>query len=172
MYYENPCLIEAHLLTTAITEIKISDMKTTLILLIIFLSNYSFAANEKALGFIFGNPTGLSGKYWLDDEKAIDAGVGFSFGKNNPLTLHSDYLFHKPESLYFNDDYPLDLFYGLGARMKFDEDINLGIRFPVGLIYKVDKQNAELFSELAPVLDLFSDFGLDLNLGFGARYYF
>jgi len=147
-------------------------MKKLLLLLIVLISNLSFAANEKAIGFLLGNPTGLSGKYWLGDNKAIDAGLGFSFGKNNPLTLHSNYLFHKPESLYVNDEYPLDLYYGLGARMKFSDDINLGVRFPLGVVYRVEKQNAEIFTELAPVLDLFSEFGLDLNLGLGARYYF
>ncbi len=147
-------------------------MKITILLLIVLISNYSFASEKKFIGFLLGNPTGLSGKYWLDDTKAIDAAAGFSVGKENPFTLHSDYLFHRPESFYFDNDYPLDFFYGIGGRMKFSDDINLGVRFPVGLIYRVNEKNAEIFSELAPVLDIFSRFGLNLNLGIGARYYF
>jgi hypothetical protein len=147
-------------------------MKTIFLLILILTSSLGFAADRKAVGIMLGSPTGASGKYWLDRERAVDAGVGFSLGSGTPFTIHSDYLLHRPDSLYFNDVHALDLYYGLGARMKFADDIDLGVRVPVGLVHDLNGGQAEVFGELVPIVDLFSRFGVDLAAAFGARYYF
>jgi hypothetical protein len=47
------------------------------------------------LGFILGEPTGLSGKLFLGESRALDFGAAWSFGNNSNLHLHADYLIHR-----------------------------------------------------------------------------
>lgn len=133
----------------------------------------SFAvAQEMGLGVMLGNPTGLNGKYWLGDGKAVDGGLAYSLGKHSDLSIHSDYLLHKDAAFYFNDTHPLDLYYGVGGRLEFADDIELGIRVPVGLAHRFSEQSADMFAEVAPIVDLFAKTGLEIHIAVGARYYF
>ena len=130
------------------------------------------AEGDLGVGAMIGAPTGFSGKYWLSETAAVDAGLGFSFGSDTKMSVHSDYLIHSNGALVMNDVHPLDVYAGLGGRIKFGDDIQLGARIPVGVAYKAQEQNADMFAEVAPVIDFVSRFGVDLNLMFGARYYF
>jgi hypothetical protein len=149
-------------------------MKTLLIFSFFSLLSFAtFAAEgDKGIGLILGNPTGLSGKYWLSESHAVDGGLAWSFGKHSNLSLHSDYLLHNQEAFFFNDTVPLDLFYGIGARMEFDDDIELGVRIPVGLVHNLKQDSADVFAEIAPILDFVSRTGLELHFAVGGRYYF
>jgi hypothetical protein len=148
-------------------------MRKIFIAILSFLSLSAFCApKDFGAGIMLGNPTGLNGKYWLSEEHAIDGGFGLSPGSGNHVSLHSDYLWHKKDAFYFNDTQPLDLYYGLGARMEFDHDIEVGVRVPVGLAYVVEEQGADMFAEIAPVIDFITRKGLELHLAFGARFYF
>lgn len=130
------------------------------------------AADKTGIGISVGNPTGLNAKYWLDSFSAIDAGFGWSFGRHTEASMHSDYLFHKKDALYFNENQPLDLYYGIGGRMEFADDIELGLRIPVGVAHEFGEQNADMFAELAPILNITPSSALELHLLVGARYYF
>ena len=146
-------------------------MKAILFVFFVLISLPAIA-NRKGLGISLGNPTGLNGKYWLDNKSAIDAGFGMSFGKNTDASLHSDYLLHNEGALFLNDVYPLDLYYGIGGRMEFSDDIELGVRVPVGLSHTVENGSSDIFAEIAPVFDFLSSTGVELHFLFGARYYF
>lgn len=145
-----------------------------LVFISFFLITFSASAfqNQKGVGLSLGNPTGLNGKYWLDGNKAIDGGAAWSLGDHTNFSLHSDYLLHNEGAFFLNDVHPLDLYYGLGGRMEFADDIELGVRFPVGLAHKLDNGSADVFTEAAPILDFISRTGIELHLLFGARYYF
>lgn len=149
-------------------------MKQILALCLLISSFSSFAFNEGELGVgaMLGNPTGVSTKYWLGGDKAVDAGFGFSFGSSTNLAVHSDYLFHSEGALFLNDVHPLDLYFGLGGRMKFADDILIGARVPIGVVYKDEGGKSDMFLEVAPVIDFISRVGMDLHLLCGARYYF
>ncbi len=129
-------------------------------------------ANKTGVGLMLGNPSGINAKHWLDNKTAVDGGLGQSIGKHADISLHSDYLLHQSSAFYLNDIYPLDLYYGLGGRMEFSDDIELGVRVPVGLIYVPEGQSADIFTEIAPIWDFISRTGLEIHLLFGARYYF
>jgi hypothetical protein len=146
-------------------------------LLIMCLLLWSFnvlaaTKDDKAIGLVLGNPSGVSGKLWLAELEAVDAVMGISPGRQSRVNLHSDYLWHRPGAFYFNDEYPLDFYYGLGGRMEFGDDIELGLRVPVGLVHQLSTERAEVFVEAAPILDFISRFGLEIHLLAGARYYF
>jgi hypothetical protein len=143
----------------------------SIISILLFMVSFSVMAGKRGVGISLGNPTGLNGKYWLDEKKAVDASLGVSLGVHSDFSMHSDYLFHQKDAFYFNDVHPLDLYFGLGGRMEFADDIELGIRLPVGLVHEFKEENAELFFETAPIIEIFSKKGLELHLLFGARYY-
>lgn len=151
--------------------LKEIPVKVLVILFLTALSTHALA-ERIGLGAAIGNPTGLNGKYWLDDNKAFDGGLGFSLGRHTNFSLHSDYLLHSKNAFYFNDVNALDLYYGLGARMEFSNEIELGVRAPVGLAHQVENQNADVFGEVAPILNLVGGIGLEFHVLIGARYYF
>ncbi len=146
-------------------------MKTILSILLLLTSSVAFA-ERTGLGIALGSPFGMSAKRWLGEKTALDASLGMSIGRRSHFSVHSDYLFHRPSEYYLNDEHPLDLYYGIGGRMKFADDIQIGVRLPVGLAHMVKDRNADVFVEAAPVFDFISRTGLDLHLLLGARYYF
>jgi hypothetical protein len=156
-------------------------MKSKITIISLFLSVLSanaFAQDKFGLGVILGEPTGLSLKYWLGKEHAIDGAAAWSYSENDSLQLHTDYLVHNYD--VFNTD-ELPFYCGLGARLKFKEDDGrgrnenhaiFGIRIPLGVTYVFDDAPVDLFFELVPVLDLAPDVELDVNAAIGLRIYF
>lgn len=146
-------------------------MKYVVIICFLFMGPSAWA-NEKGLGISIGNPTGLNGKYWLNSDRAVDAGLAWSLGKKQEVSIHSDYLLHKEGAFYFNDIHPLDFYYGVGGRMEFADEIELGVRVPLGIAHRFEAESADVFAEVAPIIDLIGRTGLELHLIFGGRYYF
>ena len=142
------------------------------VVIIVFIISLPSWANKIGIGLSIGNPTGFNGKYWIDEKLAVDGGLAFSLGRHTELSIHSDYLLHNKSAFYLNNVHPLDLYYGLGGRMEFSDDIEIGVRVPVGLVYLVEAHNADIFSEIAPIVDFISRTGLEIHLLFGGRYYF
>lgn len=161
----------SEILTLKNVKLRMPTMKA-LTLLCLFLFVTSAFAEKTGVGISLGNPTGLNVKRWLDGKSAVDAGAGFSFGKDTDFSIHSDYLLHNESAFYFNDTYPLDLYYGIGGRMEFADEIELGARVPVGLLYRTPGDQSDVFAEVAPILDFVGRQGLEMHLLFGARYYF
>lgn len=147
-------------------------MRSVLFTAILLISSTAFAAGEMGIGAMLGNPTGINAKYWLSEKNAVDGGAGLSLGKKTNLSLHSDYLFHSEGALIFQDNHPLDLYYGIGGRMEFGDDIELGVRLPVGIAHRMENNQADIFGEIAPIIDFIGRTGLELHLVVGARYYF
>jgi hypothetical protein len=151
----------------------------------------NFEANKTfGLGLMFGDPTGLSGKYYLGPDTAIDFGVGgggYGYGHRRGLHIHVDYLWH-PISLVSADAFELPLYFGVGGRLwHFDDydnnndpydDVNaLGVRVPVGIAFDFNNVPLDIFFELGLVFDFFfndyrDDFGVHGLGAIGIRYYF
>lgn len=125
------------------------------------------------VGAIFGEPTGLSLKYWMNDTMALDGGVGWSFRDEDDLHLHSDVLWHNFDVFKVSKG-RLPLYYGVGARVKFrdNRDDLVGIRFPIGISYLFEDAPVSLFLEVAPVLDVAPDTDGDFTAGIGVRFCF
>jgi hypothetical protein len=143
-----------------------------LITFLMFILTSSVWGQKTGIGISLGNPTGLSAKRWLSSTTAVDGGAGFSFGSHTNFSLHSDYLFHRSSAFYLNDIHPLDLYYGIGGRMEFADDIEIGARVPIGLVHQFENTNADTFLEVAPIFDFISRTGLELHFLAGSRYYF
>ena len=125
------------------------------------------------LGIILGEPTGISGKYYLNETHAIDGAVAWSLSGDNDFHLHGDYLFHE-YSLIEPDKGKLPVYVGIGGRFLFRQsrDTEFGVRIPVGLNYIFATIPIDLFGEIVPILDLFPDVEFDLEGAIGARFYF
>lgn len=135
-------------------------------------------AEEMQLGVILGSLTGISGKYRLDSGRAIDGALAYTFDGRKGMSIHADYLIDPARRLNAGELTPLNLYYGLGARVSDITDgsdkgkARLGIRAPIGINYLTVNPNLELFGELVPVLDLAPSTDVHLNAGIGARFRF
>lgn len=145
--------------------------------LIALFSMISIQANAQGqsgdfgAGVILGEPTGITAKWWKGGDHAYDLAVAWSTGRNDRFHLHGDYLIHKYNLIHV-DSGKLPLYYGLGARMGFGDQVDLGVRIPVGIAYQFANDPFELFFEIVPVLNLYPATDFDANGGFGVRYYF
>jgi hypothetical protein len=131
-------------------------------------------------GLIVGEPTGLSLKYYLGDDTAIDGAIGGAFlGKG--LQVHADYLWH-PWILESKPSFALPAYIGVGGRVLDrnggggdDDHFRFGARFVGGVLFDFREVPLDVFVEVAGVADYRTKgdaFGLDINLGAGVRYYF
>mgnify|MGYP000347198730 CR=1 FL=1 len=131
-----------------------------------------FADDGVGVGFILGNPTGLS----MVIADRITLGIGW--GLMNYFHLNTDVWVIDRE--LEND---VDWHVGLGAKLKvFNEDTNRtytqreedadlagGIRFPIAIQYPLSDR-IELHGEAAPGAEVYPGFGLDVDVGVGLRY--
>ena len=142
---------------------------------ILLIFSISLSAQEKQYGFgvMVGEPTGLSAKYWLNNDNALDFGFAYSFiGSNNGFSLHCDYVYHLNDVIKSNLRLPL--YYGFGARIRAANNAkgNLGARGVFGLLYIPEKIPIDTFIEIAPVFNILPETSLGLDIALGARYYF
>lgn len=153
-------------------------MKKPFVMMIIFCSffiNKPVSAQERGfgLGFILGEPTGISGKAWTSSLNAFDFALGYSFShKNSRVHLHVDYLFHSLRP--FDSSEKFLLYYGPGVRLKSrqNDDSILGIRGVLGLAWIPRNAPVDVFLEVVPILNLIPGTSFNMNAGLGARFYF
>lgn len=135
---------------------------------------------DQGYGVVVGIPTGVTAKIWLDDAWAVDGTAGVIGGD---LDMHLAFLFHnfswygnmskKPLWLAdLTEKADLPFYYGIGPRVLFRDDSELGLRFPLGLSCLPKNSNWEIFAEFAPVMRLTPCFGFNGDIGMGVRYYF
>ncbi|MCB4756716.1 MAG: hypothetical protein LHV69_06745, partial [Elusimicrobia bacterium] len=136
-------------------------------------------AGDQGYGVMVGNPSGLSAKYWLDEKAAIDGALGVARGE---FDIHLTLLYHifnwLPEGESRKDAFhrhvqnkELPLYVGIGPRLLFEHEEELGIRFPIGMSFLPQKSPWEIFFEVAPVLRLTPNGGFNGDFAVGVRYY-
>jgi hypothetical protein len=131
------------------------------------------------LGLILGSPTGISGKLYFGKRNALDFAIGAALVNERGLHVHSDYLWH-PIMLTEDEAFFLPLYIGIGGRLLLherhsDEDLHLGVRVPVGIVFDFKRVPIDVFGEIALIVDIIRASGediVDLNAAVGVRYYF
>jgi len=120
--------------------------KILAISLLLFVSVCLGQAQEKGdlgAGVVLGDPTGLTGKYWLNGKTAIDAIIGFS----GDFSIHADFLWHSWKVLPQPQQGKIAGYLGLGGKIQDKKkDTLLGIRTVAGAAYYFDKVPVEIFS--------------------------
>jgi len=139
-------------------------MKVTILSMLMvtisILPNFTAWAEEQSskrygLGFILGNQTALTAKMNYLDNRAVDAGLGWSLdAKYDRLVIYADHLWTKPELLSI-DKAMIDVYYGAGGRIFVETEASI-----------------EIFSELALIFNILPSMQSDADFGIGARYYF
>lgn len=133
------------------------------------------------LGLIVGLPTGIAAKLYLQDDQAVQGAFGVNFVSGG-IHLHADYVFH-PYILQDKEEFTMPVYAGPGARLvqyregrDGDNYMALGARGVVGMMFDFKKLPLDVFLEAAFVLEYgFADeegFGVTVDVGAGARYYF
>lgn len=159
---------------------------SALFIIIILCSTYTSANAQvkdrrQGIGVVLGDPTGLSYKNWVSENQAFDLGAAWSFTGDQSFTLFGDYLLHnfsilnniKFVSKLSDRSGNFPLYFGAGARIRFDDDdTEFGIRIPVGVSYFTKEHPLELFGEVVPIVDLAPDTDVEINGGVGVRFYF
>lgn len=153
-------------------------LKLTFLALLTSLFLPMIAHAESALGVVLGDPSGLSGRHRLDSGHSLEGALAFSSGHRRGFHIHGTYLWDKARTFVVEHSNIVELYYGLGFRLinidsgKYDGDIALGPRAPLGLLYKIDNPNLEFFAELSLALDIVPSTDVDLDAGIGVRIRF
>lgn len=126
------------------------------------------------IGVVLGEPSGVSGKYWLGEQTAIDGAFGYSFGDRFRVSM--DYLVHT--NAFEAPEFPL--YYGVGGAISGDRgyiaksrtgDFALGARGVVGVSYLFTRAPLDAFLEIAPIVFIAPPIGLSIDFCFGIRVY-
>lgn len=138
------------------------------------------------VGIILGEPTGITAKLYLEDDRAVQAAIGSAFISGG-FSGSADYVFH-PYILQSRPSFVLPVYVGPGVRLidytsgRSDAAGNntsafaLGVRVVGGLLFDFKAVPLDAFIEVAPVFEY--EFGsgggaaIKFNAGAGVRYYF
>ncbi len=138
---------------------------------------YGPAERRFGLGLVAGDPTGVTGKFYLANNLAIDGYASWSF-IDESLTLMSNLLYTFAHLPIDSSSLQFPVYLGAGARLGFDkggknDDKTLfGARIPVGTAIHWDEINLEVYAEIAPGVEMIPQSEFDLTGGIGIRYYF
>jgi hypothetical protein len=143
-----------------------------LAVVLLFTADFGFGQDKGfGVGFIAGNPTGISLKGWAGKTTAYDAALAWHLGDNSALEIHADFLWHN-YGLFKVSKGKLPLYYGLGLSGVLVSDFVLGVRGVAGLDYMFKGVPLDLFFEVAPTLNLIPGTDFDVGFGLGMRYFF
>jgi hypothetical protein len=138
---------------------------------LLFLGFSPLLAQTYGLGFIFVEPTGLSGKTWLSSRHSLAGAIGWAGQKNNPLLIQLDYL--PPSPLLLSDEnLRVAFYYGVGGRLVFRTETEGGLRFPLGFDFLPRRTPLNFFFELVPVINFAPEVKFTLKGAIGLRYVF
>jgi Protein of unknown function (DUF3996) len=153
------------------------------------LGGRRFDANKTfGLGLELGAPFGITGKYFLSADRALDFGVGdiYSYFDRSGIHIYADYLFH-PVSLVSAEPFELPFYIGIGGRFWSFDDRRangivdsasaIGLRVPLGISFDFNSVPLDIFIQVVPVLDFYSGYAahsvyLDFDASVGIRYWF
>lgn len=147
------------------------------------------------LGLMLGEPTGITGKYWITSRNAIDFGLGFGYGRyyDRPCdkwgcyggyrgaSINVGYLWHP--SVLVRGQAELVWHVGVGGRAWFWDYgdrysersgfLDVAARVPIGLDLMFNNPGfLEIYVEIAPSLYLFHGPYLGFEGSLGIRFYF
>ncbi|RHX80777.1 hypothetical protein [Leptospira yasudae] len=147
-------------------------------------SETNSAPGKFGIGISLFGPTGLTGKYWIDDKKSFEAGLGFSVFGNGRFHFHGVFLYN-----FASLSESVGFYGGIGGvveekryrekekvgRGRFIEtegyETSFGARLPVGLSWRSQDKKFELSGEVYLNVFFLGRGGADLGLVFAGRIY-
>ncbi|MEO6097389.1 MAG: hypothetical protein ABIW76_17730 [Fibrobacteria bacterium] len=122
------------------------------------------------VGIIAGDPSGLSGKLWLNDRNALDFIAGFSL-QNDWVNLNCDYVWHDFDLIPVSRG-QLPIYYGMGVWTSVSNNAAIGARGIVGIEYLFPSAPLDVFLEIGPGASILPETGFGLSGGLGMRFFF
>ncbi|MCC5941330.1 MAG: hypothetical protein JJU37_07280 [Balneolaceae bacterium] len=149
----------------------------TLILSLCFVLalNQQVDAQDRTFGIggMLGDPYGVSLKYYLAEDKALAAGLGFGIADEiSFFYITADFLLHR---LYDTgwDTGSVHVYYGPGVSL-YDPgfgDMVISLRGPIGIGADFNNAPLGIFLEAAPYIDVSPDFYFSFMGAAGFRFY-
>jgi hypothetical protein len=129
-------------------------------------------AQGTALGIFLGQPTGLTGRIGLGGASSFEAKAAWDLAgskdKAASFTFQANYLMEFPGVLVIEgEDIPPYL--GGGAQLDVGAETRIGLRAPVGLVYRLRGAPLEFCLEIGIGMGLFPSTRLMMSGGVGAR---
>jgi hypothetical protein len=141
------------------------------------------------IGGMLGQPTGFTLKYFFTKEHALTGAVGLGWWGGPNFHVHVDYGYHfeltrQPAfdlKLYVGGGLKFFVFYYRDYRPYWSDDpdryyydgrAGLGLRFPVGIAFNLNRVPLEIFGELAPGVAFLPWLDFIADGSVGVRYYF
>lgn len=142
----------------------------------------AWKAPSFGLGFVLGEPTGLTAKVFFHRNHALDVILAYDI-TDEAFATAIDYHFvfdPWPFRLSFAD---LPIYVGIGGKLAVfgddrpkrsidDDKVAFGLRIPVGISMFFRRVPIEIFLEIAPGIRLFPATRADVDGGIGVRFYF
>jgi hypothetical protein len=126
-------------------------------------------ATGAAIGIFLGQPTGLTFRYGLGKSQSIEAKAAWNFSADSSFCAQANWLLEFPGVLVIQGiDFPL--YVGAGAQVNLGSATSVGIRLPVGVVYRFAKAPIELNLELGLGMQLFPATEFTGSGGLGIRY--
>lgn len=136
------------------------------------------------LGVVLGEPVAATAEYQLTSDRAVDMGLGYSFG--HALHAYGDYLFQFLGAWEGHGEFisKLTPYVGIGAFFESHDSnhphirdsraysTTFGARIPLGADYLISGSPVQIFLELVPAFLLVPGTGFDFFGGIGLRYFF
>ncbi len=122
---------------------------------------------EWGVGLIIGDPTGVTVKYWQDNNTAYEFALGANLGVAG-VGVHADYLHH----VYVFEDTPEAPLYMGGGLFLGAGDVffTAGLRGTFGLTYMFEEP-FDVFMQLSPNLAFLPEIDFFFTFSIGARIY-
>lgn len=141
-------------------------------------------ADGWGLGVLIGEPVALSAEYQMGRDRAIDMGLGYSWGHS--FHVFGDYLFQFLGAWEGRGEFisALTPYVGIGAFFQSHSSghphihdnrtftTSLGARIPLGVDWFVPDSPVQIFVELVPAFKIVPGLDFDFFGGVGARYFF
>jgi hypothetical protein len=163
--------------------------RLTILLLTLFALSKPADAKQIGLGVVLGQPTAITGKYWMTNSTAVD--FGLSWATSYTALIYGDYLWHYPGVFGRTSEFTRSLtgYIGVGGGLfSWSNDVRytdrprgwttysggtgLYARIPLGAEWQAPKPPIGVFGEIAPGLALLPGLGVTVDIGLGIRFYF
>ena len=135
---------------------------------------FGLLGNEVSIGMAAPAPSGLSAKFWMSRDTAIDVFSEWDTTDKH-FQMHADYLMHDFEQFEFETEgTSMPLYFGLGLRLRTTESsaTHIGIRIPIGVSYLWGIAPIDFFAEVGPRANIIPQTSFAVDIMVGLRYRF
>ena len=136
------------------------------------LSGEALAKGNFGLGLVGEDPSGLTFKYKMSEQQALDFRFGLGFRFDNAFLVQVNYLI-SPFMLTQNGDFKLPFYIGGGGTLFiFGDNLGLTGRVPIGAAMELSAIPIDIFLEIAPQLALIPNVAVGVDGAVGVRFWF